>query len=461
MCSYIGFKTNVKDLLVVSQSGELSKLLDDILFEKGGDESYIILYINGFIKKFKYEKGMNLKIKLSSILDYVKSPYEVYLLAFSRMTPEMEIETKNKTSSQPYIINNEYNEYNDSIIMVHGTIPKAEDMEKFFTPKDSSISIEIDTDIFKKFEIRDCIEYIEQVGGKVSALFLINNEFSWYSNGLGIYKFSLDIMHQLEKININNIYTNVKKYPNTIELDGFKYYENQPIIAKKVAVLFSGGLDITASVYEYLDKHKPEKIELIYFNWGTRAAIGEISAGKKFQKLLSDLYPKITIEYVVKDIQSFFNNILNCCGLQTTRLVDKNAKPGGKEEAEAAISYVPFRNQFLLTLVSAYLEQKYPQERIDIIVGLNLSEGMIYTDNSYNFLDKINDVIKVGGQNSYKFNIVAPFVNKTKTHLVKIAKEKKYDLSTVFSCYFPMDDGTECGTCGSCLLKNTALFRNN
>ena len=90
---------------------------------------------------------------------------------------------------------------------------------------------------------------------------------------------------------------------------------------------------------------------------------------------------------------------------------------------------------------------------------------MIYLDNSSEWLENINKLVKVGGQKCFGFNVIAPFVNKTKTEMlikfktlaIDMGHEVGFDLrNDTFSCYFPVD-GRSCGECGSCLLKRNAL----
>ena len=160
-----------------------------------------------------------------------------------------------------------------------------------------------------------------------------------------------------------------------------------------------------------------------------------------------------------------FKNILNVAGVEKVRIADTEAKGEGHNEAESAISYVPFRNTYLITTAAAIAEQLYPNESVTFIIGANLSEGMIYLDNSSEWLENINKLVKVGGQKCFGFNVIAPFVNKTKTEMlikfktlaIDMGHEVGFDLrNNTFSCYFPVD-GRSCGECGSCLLKRNAL----
>jgi 7-cyano-7-deazaguanine synthase in queuosine biosynthesis len=148
--------------------------------------------------------------------------------------------------------------------------------------------------------------------------------------------------------------------------------------------------------------------------------------------------------------------------MDTTRIQDGSSIPGGEHEAESAISYVPFRNTYLLLLSATYAETKYPNKKVAFVIGANLTEGMVYLDNSTNYLKQFNNLIKVAGQFTNNFEVVAPFANMTKTKMLESYRETYMEdlLGLSFSCYFPKD-GDACGECGSCILRNKAIKKIN
>ena len=86
-------------------------------------------------------------------------------------------------------------------------------------------------------------------------------------------------------------------------------------------------------------------------------------------------------EIEVFEIDKMFKNLLNVAGINSTRIADPDAVGGGHNEAEEAISYVPYRNTMLLTIAAAIAEQRFPNSNVRFLIGANLSEGMIYLDN--------------------------------------------------------------------------------
>ena len=436
----------------------------NILDVKGGDEYNFIILCLGFKKVIRHEdilsrmqrndvtRSKALLEILRKTMDGFDGEQEFNILGFSRLTPEME-ETK-KTLSQPYVYS-----VDDTVVMVHGTIPGAEEIAEH-----EGISIDVDTELFAHLPFDLVCDKTERAGGKISAISVgPDGDFEYYQNGLGLYKFTYTYDQDLNWSVVTNI--DLRKNSNYILND---IYDAPSKVGEKprIIALFSGGLDITCSVQKHIDSlsyrgQKPEIqcIDLWYFDWKTNARKGEIKAGEEFANYLEfDL--GLQTEHTVIKVHKMFKNVLSACNMTSTRLTDKDAKGAGSHEAESAISYVPYRNTLLMTLAAARAEQLYPGEEVHFIIGANLSEGMVYLDNSETWLTYMNDLIKVGGQSSINFSVVAPYVNRTKTEMIKDSIKNEYQFDTAFSCYFPVK-GKECGVCGSCLLKKNAIERGS
>jgi len=462
MCSFV--KLNTTKQRIKHQLPLVLKALDI----KGGDEYNFIIEHNGFntrianneiLEIMKTDPDNVLVDIIPEMFDAVLDDFGAYdeftIIAFSRLTPEME-ETNNLLS-QPYV------KPNGDIIVAHGTIPKAEELAKEY-----NIKINVDTDLFFWLDFKTVCDYTESVGGKISTvLYNAHAEQKTYQNGLGLYEYNITYTttgHSSKYI--SNIDFDFVEEMNSFDIRKIKSFDKpEPDVLEPLRIisLFSGGLDITCATQKAIEQLQPELIDLWYFDWGTNAASAEIEAGWEFMKKLKAKNPKFdgAMSHEVIETKKMFNGILDACDMNGTRLTDANAEGAGEAEAEAAISYVPYRNTFLITLAAARAEQLYPNERIAFVIGANLSEGMVYLDNSETWLHRINAMIKVGGQNTFDYSVVAPYVNRTKTAMVADAIKNDYILDTSFSCYFPtgLTKKDPCGKCGSCLLKANAIER--
>ena len=431
----------------------------DILTVKGGDTYEFSLIMDNKL----FRGSLN---NLINIFDekYIKNSICILQL-FSRLTPEME--SNNSGLTQPYCTTN-------SSTIVHGTIGAIDEIIETLNITDEIV---VDTDIFNYKDFSTLVRIINKSGGKIATInvqiYKEYIEIKSYHNGLGLFKyadiFGSNIITNIDLDNNSN-FLNISKIPMD-QIDSINISNDlsrglditdvqiEESVSYVIIPLFSGGLDITCATQQaILDTNyngdDVSKVDLIYFDWGTVANESEIQAGMKFKDFLSN---SVDVEYSVIKIQNMFKDILSASGLDNTRLTNKNSKGAESAEAESAISYVPFRNTFLLTLAAARAEQLYPHKHVKFILGANLTEGMVYLDNSEPFITAMDDIVRLGGQSCEHFSVVAPFVNNTKTKMLEISLKNGHNIDTAFSCYFPNDDGTECGKCGSCILKNTAI----
>jgi len=465
MCSYIGFTVDQDKISQIYNSdtsyNKFEKSIEYALDKKGSSKFYKCMILkDSFIKTHKNIDICSLISCAFEDLYNSDNWSEASLLFFNRMEPEME---KEGMLVQPY-----YNEDFRSLVAVHGTIPEAETIK----------NVQIDTDIFATGRFEDNIISVEQKGGKISAIEIdwyedgeiIEHNIKTYHNGLGCYnnllRFNNFTLNMISNIDISSVSDRIRSEEReNCEINN--YFDDSTILIS----LFSGGLDITCSTYQAIVDtgfSNLKEINLWYFDWNTNASKYEIEAGKKFKDILlkETGLGEDKINHEVFKVDKMFKNILKVCDTDV-RLNDKKAKGKGKKEAEGDMSYVPFRNTFLLTLAAAKAEQLYPNKKVVFVAGLNLSESLAILDNSSEFLKYMNSLVKVGGQKTFRYEVIAPFVNKTKTEMLKsfVVEDSNFglgfniDLSSVFSCYFPNEDGTECGKCGSCLLKEKALDR--
>jgi len=453
MCAFI--HTTITESFINTQ--DLQELIEYTL-EKGGDELSIVILANKLSSRFTFDlldtsSDHTLSDFILEVTDGMRmfpASVKKELCVFSRQIPEME-ESKS-------IINQPYLPDNNRVVMVHGTIANIEKIEN-----DYNIKLAVDTDIFYIFPFEKACEIVQTYGGQISAIEVTSKSKDYFNTGLGLYKYKLS-----KSCNFD-ICTNVTLLDKSVDIalvnnilpNETRVLFYNSIYLRRAVVLMSGGLDITCSIQSYLKNNSSDltDIEFIYYDYGTSAAASEIKASQEFLKELKSTYSKVG-ELIVIDIKTLFKEYLDMINPnEVNRLIDDNII-GNKNETRDAISYVPLRNTFLVNLTVANCENKYKDSlyETDIIIGANLSEGMIYLDNSETWLDAMNQSIKVSGQHTKYFNLVAPYINRTKTNMVIDALDNEFNLDHVMSCYYPVN-GKPCGKCGSCILKETAISR--
>jgi 7-cyano-7-deazaguanine synthase len=58
------------------------------------------------------------------------------------------------------------------------------------------------------------------------------------------------------------------------------------------------------------------------------------------------------------------------------------------------------------------------------------------------------------GVEGEKFKIHAPLMKLGKANIIKLGRKLGVDYSITHSCYDPAPDGTPCGLCDSCILRD-------
>lgn len=441
MCQIIAIKTTKTKLKLILKLK--MKTFIKTLQEKGGEEfSFGIIHkrgqktikVSSCITSEEFEKII--KKSIPKRLDKVD---EVGLLLFSRQIPEMERETTELF--QPY-------EFDNSLVAVHGTIQNDDYISDLY-----GLDIKIDTDIFNHIDMfNDLIEGtfagigFKRIDGK---LFFKERE-----NGLGIWKdlitWNNNILGEIRSTTLTDFSSDERRI--TLQ------YKKQPS-RKNLFVAFSGGMDIAFSTYKALSDNRYDSCVLNYFEWDTKAEIEEKKAIENLLTFYNEEFSDTTFEVNYIKANIFMQEYLKINNQKVSLLTGEV----GLNEAETPSAYVPYRNSlFALTLAS--IAEGKSLKGVDILFGLNLSEGMVYSDNAEVWAESINKVINFGGKNfkvTGNYNFISPYMNRTKTNYIKeffkefpeIADEL---LEMTFSCYYPVD-GHPCQECGSCVLKNKAV----
>ncbi len=114
------------------------------------------------------------------------------------------------------------------------------------------------------------------------------------------------------------------------------------------------------------------------------------------------------------------------------------------------VTYVPNRNMIFLALAAAYAET---HEVGDVFYGAQRHDIYGYWDTTPQFLASLNNVYALNRKTPLQ--IKAPFVDYTKTDILRKGLELNVDYATTWSCY----EGKEaaCGHCPTCAERMQAF----
>jgi 7-cyano-7-deazaguanine synthase len=212
------------------------------------------------------------------------------------------------------------------------------------------------------------------------------------------------------------------------------------MIIKKAVVLLSGGLD-SATTLAYAVS-KGFVCHAITFDYGQRHKV-EIKAAKKVAKALG-----AARHLVIKiDLRKFGGSAL------TSEIPVPKGRSAKKIGKGIPATYVPARNTVFLSLALALAEAAGAH---DIFIGVNALDYSGYPDCRPEFIRAFEKAANLGtkaGAEGEKFKIHAPLIKMTKGEIVKLGRKLGVDFDMTHSCYDPSPDGTPCGKCDSCLLR--------
>ena len=192
-------------------------------------------------------------------------------------------------------------------------------------------------------------------------------------------------------------------------------------MVKNAVILLSGGLDSVVSL-GLLRKDYGNMLALT-FDYGQKACQSEIEASKKICEYYKIHHKVITLDW------------LKC--ITNTALVSKKSVP----------------TDIVLNIAACFADSEGYD---DIIIGANKEEGETFSDNTIEFINRVNA--------EFEFStlkrpcVVAPLINYTKNDIVKKALENRIPLEFVKSCY--LGGSKNCGECESCKRLKSALLYN-
>ena len=209
---------------------------------------------------------------------------------------------------------------------------------------------------------------------------------------------------------------------------------------KRVVILLSGGLDSATTLA--IAKDEGYEVFALSFRYGQRHEI-EIAAAQQVAKSLG-----VSEHCVLEiDLQAFGGSAL-------TDTIDV---PKNRDEDEMArgipVTYVPARNTIFLSYALDWAEVIGAH---DIFIGVNALDYSGYPDCRPEFIaqfEKLAQLATKAGVEGTRYQIRAPLIAMTKAEIIRKGTNLGVQFSLTTSCYDPAVDGTACGQCDSCQLR--------
>jgi 7-cyano-7-deazaguanine synthase len=206
-------------------------------------------------------------------------------------------------------------------------------------------------------------------------------------------------------------------------------------------VLASGGMDSATAAYEARASH--DDLYLLHTSYGQNTAAKERACAAALADHV-DAADFLTVE------ASHF------AAIGASSLTDEEVAvtEADLEGGEIPASYVPFRNANLLSMAVSYAEANGCSA---VYIGAHSEDFSGYPDCRPAFFEAFQGVVDAGTKPETDIDLVAPFVEWSKTDIAERGLELGVPYEDTWSCY--QADSPACGTCDACAFRLQAFQR--
>jgi 7-cyano-7-deazaguanine synthase len=205
---------------------------------------------------------------------------------------------------------------------------------------------------------------------------------------------------------------------------------------KQAILLLSGGIDSTTLLAK-LSNENYEVVALSFY-YGQKHRI-ELN----YAKINAEKYG-VKKHYIIELDKTLFKSSALVNSEIDIATYENNELPEGQVNA-----YVPFRN---LLFISTALSLAETMKVNEVYLAINSDDNDNFWDCRTDFIEKINAI----AASNTSIQIKTPFINLSKTEIVKLARQLNVDLNNTITCYQP-NEAIECGVCLSCVTKQKAI----
>jgi 7-cyano-7-deazaguanine synthase len=207
-------------------------------------------------------------------------------------------------------------------------------------------------------------------------------------------------------------------------------------------VLASGGMDSATAAYEA--RARGYELYFLHTSYGQRTEEKEHDRARALADEID------AAEFLCVETSHLAR--IGASSLTDDSLAVEDASDTSDDEIPS--SYVPFRNANLLAMAVSYAEANDCET---IFLGAHSEDFSGYPDCRPEFFEAFQTVIDAGTKPDTEIEIVAPFVEFSKTDIAERGLELDVPYELTWSCY--REDAPACGTCDACAYRLEAFQR--
>ncbi|AQL42739.1 7-cyano-7-deazaguanine synthase QueC [Halorientalis sp. IM1011] len=210
---------------------------------------------------------------------------------------------------------------------------------------------------------------------------------------------------------------------------------------RRAVILVSGGMDSATAVYEAIDR-------------GYDPYLLHTSYGQETEDRERECAEELAAEVDAADFLHVETGHLAAIGASSLTDDGIEVADADPDSDEIPTSYVPFRNANLLAMAVSYAEATDCEA---VFIGAHSEDFSGYPDCRPEFFDTFQRVIDAGTKPDTEIDLVAPFVEWSKTDIAERGLELGVPYELTWSCY--REESPACGTCDACAFRLEA-FQN-
>lgn len=205
----------------------------------------------------------------------------------------------------------------------------------------------------------------------------------------------------------------------------------------KSIVILSGGMDSTTALAWAIGRGHTV-VGCLSFWYGSKHNDREWLAAQKVSAHYATPIKRCRLDFVA---DTFKSDLLMSGG---------DIPEGHYADPSMKKTVVPFRNGIMLSIAAGYAESIGAET---IVLGNHFGDHAIYPDCRLDFIDPMAKAIEAGTYANIK--ILSPFVDKSKTDIVKLGASLGVPYHLTYSCYKGGEN--HCGACGTCFERIEAF----
>ncbi|GCF14166.1 7-cyano-7-deazaguanine synthase [Haloarcula mannanilytica] len=210
----------------------------------------------------------------------------------------------------------------------------------------------------------------------------------------------------------------------------------------RAVVLASGGMDSATAAYEAQTRGYDD-LYLLHTSYGQNTEDREY-----------DCASALADHVDAADFLHVETGHLTQIGASSLTDDSMDVEDADTDSDEIPTSYVPFRNANLLSMAVSYAEAN---DCGVVFIGAHSEDFSGYPDCRPAFFEAFQGVIDAGTKPDTEIDLVAPFVEWSKTDIAERGVELGVPYEDTWSCY--RDDEPACGTCDACAFRLEAFQR--